>query len=135
MNDLSGSSTALQSSGCEVRALGLTKLYGDFPAVQDVNLDVAQGEFLALLGRNGAGKTTLVKLLCGFYYPTKGRIFINGADVKKLSLKSYWKKLAVLFQDFEDYDFSARESIGYGNIEKINDLSVDRHGHGRYQRF
>ena len=91
--------------------------------ISGVNFEIGKNDNIALVGENGAGKTTLVKLICGFYSPTKGEVLVNGINVKNLSLKSYWKNLAVLFQDFEDYDFSARESIGYGNIEKINDLA------------
>ena len=54
----------------DIQARGLSKLYGDFPAVQNVTLDVPQGDFLALLGRNGAGKTTLLKLLAMLTRPT-----------------------------------------------------------------
>jgi len=62
----------------EIQAEGLTKLYGDFPALQHVDLEVPQGEFLALLGRNGAGKTTLLKLLALLTRPTSGKLTIRG---------------------------------------------------------
>lgn len=90
--------------------------------ISGVNFEIGKNDNVALVGENGAGKTTVVKLLCGFYKPTKGEILVNGINIEHLSLESYWKNLAVLFQDFEDYDFSARESIGYGNVDKINDL-------------
>ncbi|OFW32078.1 MAG: hypothetical protein A3J28_08410 [Acidobacteria bacterium RIFCSPLOWO2_12_FULL_60_22] len=61
-----------------IQARNLSKLYGDFPAVQNVNLDVAQGEFLALLGRNGAGKSTLLKLLALLTRPSFGKLTIAG---------------------------------------------------------
>ncbi|MBI4460465.1 MAG: ABC transporter ATP-binding protein [Acidobacteria bacterium] len=63
-----------------IQARGLTKLYGDFPAVQNVNLDVEPGEFLALLGRNGAGKSTLLKLLSLLTPPSLGELTIGGVD-------------------------------------------------------
>lgn len=64
----------------DIQARGLSKLYGDFPAVQNINLDVPQGEFLALLGRNGAGKTTLLKLLALLTRPSFGKLTIGGVD-------------------------------------------------------
>jgi ABC-type multidrug transport system fused ATPase/permease subunit len=91
--------------------------------IKGVNFKIDPRDNVALVGENGAGKTTLVKLLCGFYLPTKGEILINGVNLNKYSLITYWKQLAVLFQDFEEYDFSARESISYGNIEKVNNLA------------
>ena len=62
----------------DIQARGVSKLYGDFPALQNVDLDVPQGEFLALLGRNGAGKTTLLKLLAMLTRPTFGKLTIGG---------------------------------------------------------
>ena len=63
-----------------IRARGLTKLYGEFPALHNVDLDVAQGEFLAVLGRNGAGKSTLLKLLASLTRPSLGTLTIGGIE-------------------------------------------------------
>ena len=63
-----------------IQARGLSKLYGDFPAIQNVNLDAEPGEFLALLGRNGAGKSTLLKLLALLTRPSFGQLTIVGVD-------------------------------------------------------
>lgn len=91
--------------------------------LQDVSFTVTPTENIALVGENGAGKTTLVKLLAGFYQPTRGQILIDGLPVSDYSRLSYWRRLAVFFQEFEAYDFNARESIAYGNLDKIDDLS------------
>lgn len=69
-----------QSAGYAIRARGLTKLYGDFPALQNVNLDIREGEFVAVLGRNGAGKSTLLKLLAMLTRPSLGTLVIGGVD-------------------------------------------------------
>ena len=74
---VSGSETGAKMA---IRARNLTKLYGDFPALQNVNLDVAQGEFLAVLGRNGAGKSTFLKLVALLTQPSLGTLEIGGAD-------------------------------------------------------
>lgn len=90
--------------------------------LKDVSFSVSSKENIALVGENGAGKTTLVKLLAGFYEPTRGQILIDGLPVSDYSRSSYWHRLAVFFQEFESYDFNARESIAYGNLDKIDDL-------------
>src|SRR4030043_1430365 len=88
--------------------------------LKNINLKINPQENVAIVGENGAGKSTLVKLICRFYDPQKGKIFLNGVELKKYSIEDFWKNLSVLFQDFEVYPFSAKESIGYGDISKIN---------------
>jgi branched-chain amino acid transport system ATP-binding protein len=67
-----------------IETLGLTKSFGGFLAVNSVDLKVRQGSMHALIGPNGAGKTTVFNLLTKFYFPTSGRILINGEDVTGL---------------------------------------------------
>lgn len=64
-----------------IQVEGLQKLYGDFPAVQDLTFEVASGEVLGLVGPNGAGKTTTIRSIAGIIIPTKGRIRIAGHDI------------------------------------------------------
>ncbi len=64
-----------------IQVEGLQKLYGDFPAVQDLSFEVAPGEVLGLVGPNGAGKTTTIRSIAGIIIPTKGRIRIAGHDL------------------------------------------------------
>jgi len=64
-----------------LNATNLTKRFGDLVAVQDLNLQIAEGDIYCLLGPNGAGKTTTVNLFMGFASPTSGKVFINGVDV------------------------------------------------------
>ena len=92
--------------------------------LQGLSFHVKPQENIAIVGKNGAGKTTLVKLLCGFYHPDKGHILIDGHDVANLNKSDYWAKLAVLFQEFEGYNSTARESIAAGNISKISDTQA-----------
>jgi len=66
----------------EIELRGITKHFGHFAAVKDVNLLIRPGEVLGLLGENGAGKSTLMNVLCGLYAPTAGEIFIDGHPVR-----------------------------------------------------
>ena len=67
-----------------IRARGVSKFFGDFPALRNVDLDVRPGKVLAMLGRNGAGKTTLLRLLAGLSAPSRGEISfpLFGGDVR-----------------------------------------------------
>ena len=67
-----------------VRLAGVRKQFGDFTAVQNLDLDIASGEFFTLLGPSGCGKTTTLRMVAGFEEPTAGTILIDGEDVAGL---------------------------------------------------
>ena len=67
-----------------LRIENVTKRFGDFVAVNDVSLDVQQGEIFCLLGGSGSGKTTLLRMLAGFETPTSGKIYIDGQDMSEI---------------------------------------------------
>jgi ATP-binding cassette subfamily B protein len=90
-------------------------------ALRDVNLTIAPGEKLALVGPNGAGKTTLIKLLTRLYDPTEGQILLDGVDLRDYDPDQLRSKIGVIFQDFVRYQLSARENIGFGQIDQIED--------------
>lgn len=92
--------------------------------LKGIDFIIKPGENIAIIGENGAGKSTLIKLLCRFYDPQKGRIYLNGVSLKKYSIESLWKNYSVLFQEFEGFSFSAQESIGYGDISKMRKLNL-----------
>lgn len=96
----------------------------DHWVLKDIDLRIDPEENIAIIGENGAGKSTLVKLICRFYDPQKGKIFLNGIDLKRYSMESLWHNLSVLFQDFETYPFTAKESIAYGDITKIKNSTL-----------
>ncbi|MBI5865007.1 MAG: ABC transporter ATP-binding protein [Planctomycetes bacterium] len=85
------------------------------PALTDVSLAVRPGECIALVGPNGSGKSTLLKLLPRLLTPQDGRIMIDGADVKDLSLRSLRREVAVVTQRPVIFARSVRENIAYGN--------------------
>jgi putative ABC transport system ATP-binding protein len=78
---------------------------GDFPALRGINLQVYPGEFVAIIGKSGAGKTTLVNMITGIDKPTKGEIWIMGAQIEKMTeeQKSRWRgeNLGIVFQFFQ----------------------------------
>src|SRR5687768_13281572 len=65
-----------------VQLQGVTKRFGDFPAVRALDLTVRQGEFFTLLGPSGCGKTTTLRMVAGFEEPTEGQVLIDGVDVE-----------------------------------------------------
>lgn len=89
--------------------------------LKSFDLTINPGEKIALVGENGAGKTTLIKLLTRFYDVNSGEILINGENIKNLEIESWYKCLGVLFQDFNKYEHTVTENIGFGKAyEEIN---------------
>jgi ATP-binding cassette subfamily B protein len=76
---------------------------------------------MALVGANGAGKTTLIKLLTRLYDPTEGCILLDGVDLREYDLDDLRRTIGVIFQDFVHYHTSARENIGFGQIDDLED--------------
>jgi ATP-binding cassette subfamily B protein len=85
------------------------------------NLTIAPGEKIALVGPNGAGKTTLIKLLTRLYDPTEGAILLDGVDLRDYDPEDLRRRIGVIFQDFVKYQLSARENIGFGQIDRLDD--------------
>jgi ATP-binding cassette subfamily B protein len=84
------------------------------PVVRDFDLKVAGGTVVALVGRSGAGKTTVTDLVARFHDPTRGRLLLNGIDIRDLRLRSYRDLLAIVQQDVFLFDGSVRDNIAYG---------------------
>ncbi len=81
----------------------VSKLYNHSSALEDIDFEVKQGEFVSMTGRSGAGKSTVIKLLIGEEKPTKGRIFFSQYEVNKLKdhdLPAFRRHIGVIFQDF-----------------------------------
>jgi len=92
--------------------------------LKNINLTIKKGENVAFVGQNGAGKTTLIKLLLRFYDPDTGEILIDGINLRKIDLNFWYKKIAVLFQDFAKYYLSLKENIFFGDIKKVDDKLI-----------
>ena len=83
--------------------------------IHDLDLTVCPGEKLAIVGLNGAGKTTLVKLLCGLFDPTEGRVLLNGVDVRDFNRREYYGLFSAVFQEFSILDVTVAENIAQTN--------------------
>jgi ATP-binding cassette, subfamily B, bacterial len=101
--------------------------------LHDVDLHLPAGATIAIVGDNGAGKTTLVKLLAGFYLPTRGRISIDGTDLAALAPDRWRQRISAGFQDHARFEFLAREAVGIGDLSSLEDppavtAALDRAG-------
>jgi len=90
-------------------------------ALRHVDLAIAPGDSIALVGENGAGKTTFVKLLSGLYQPTEGHIVLDGRDLSTWDPEQLRRRFGVLFQDFNKYQLKLRENIGLGSVAHLTD--------------
>jgi len=89
---------------------------GDSPAVRDVTLSIAEGEFIALLGQNGSGKTTLAKHLSGLLIPTQGQVFLHGRELRHLPLHEVAQEVSYVFQnpDHQLFADTVEEEVAFG---------------------
>lgn len=96
-----------------IRFSGVSRHYGAVKAVDDVNLDIAEGEFFAMLGPSGSGKTTSLRLIAGFERPTAGEIHIYGEEAQ--SIPPYKRPVNTVFQDYALFPhLNVRDNVAYG---------------------
>lgn len=106
---------ALVASGGEVRIDGLAFAYGrDKGGIEKIDLTIAAGEKLGVVGASGAGKSTLVALMLRLYEAEKGRILIDGQDIRDVTQESLRSSIAMVTQETAMFNRSARENIMYG---------------------
>ena len=96
-----------------IRIENLSKRFGDFPALHDINLHIRPGEFIALLGPSGSGKTTLLRIIAGLDFQDEGRVCFNGNDVSDLSVAE--RQVGFVFQQYALFrHMTVAENIAFG---------------------
>jgi ABC-type multidrug transport system fused ATPase/permease subunit len=118
---------AVLREGLRLDGVGFRYPGTDAEILHGIDLDIPAGSTFAVVGDNGAGKTTLIKLLCGFYRPTVGRITVDGVPLDEVDPASWRDVLSGAFQDFARVETTLRESVGAGDLDRIDD--VDAVGH------
>jgi ABC-type multidrug transport system fused ATPase/permease subunit len=100
----------------------------DRPVLHDVDLEIAPGRTVALIGHTGSGKTTLTSLVPRFYDATAGRVLVDGADVRHVQLTSLRREIGVIAQDPFLFSATVRENIAFGRGD-LSDEEVERAAH------
>jgi putative spermidine/putrescine transport system ATP-binding protein len=96
-----------------IRLRGLRKTFGSVVAVDDLDLDIADGEFFAMLGPSGSGKTTVLRMIAGFETPTAGTVYLGGVDATRQP--PFRRDVNTVFQDYALFPhMTVEQNIGYG---------------------
>lgn len=100
--------------------------YGDYVAIDNLNLEINEGEFFTMLGPSGCGKTTTLRSLVGFTYPTKGSIFIGDTDVTNMPTEK--RGISIVFQSYALFPtMNVYENIAFGlNLQKLPKDVIDK---------
>jgi subfamily B ATP-binding cassette protein MsbA len=122
-----GSRTLSRAEG-RIEYRGVTHVYSEdkVPAIRDLDLVIAPGEKVALVGRSGSGKTTVASLLPRFYDPTVGEILIDGIPIRDLTLTSLREQISLVSQDVVLFNDSIANNIAYGRPETPSQVALER---------
>jgi spermidine/putrescine transport system ATP-binding protein len=109
-----------------VELRSVTKRFGDFAAVDDIDLEIAEGEFFTMLGPSGCGKTTTLRMVAGFEEATEGQVLIDGADV--VGLPPYKRPTNTVFQSYALFPhMSVADNVAFGlKRKKVDSSEIDR---------
>ncbi|HEY7486757.1 MAG TPA: ABC transporter ATP-binding protein, partial [Streptosporangiaceae bacterium] len=102
-----------------IRLSGLRKSFGAVEAVAGIDLEIADGEFFAMLGPSGSGKTTVLRMIAGFELPTEGTVELDGVDVTRRA--PFERDVNTVFQDYALFPhMNVAENVAYGlRIRKV----------------
>jgi len=116
--------TAASASGALLEVRGVAKSFGSRDVLRNISLNIAQGEFLTLLGESGSGKTTLLRLVAGFEEPTTGEIRMSGERLD--TLPPYKRRVNTVFQHYALFPhLSVRENVAYGlRVKKTSAMEI-----------
>ena len=99
--------------------------------LEEISLTLPAGSIVAIVGENGAGKTTLVKLLSKMYAPSSGSIEVDGTPLERVAADVWRSRLAGAFQDFFRFELLARQTVGLGDVPRVDDEGAVRTAVGR----
>jgi len=116
--------TAKSEEGIRFEDVGF--MYAGKPnwALRHISLFIPKGQSLALVGHNGAGKSTFIKLILRLYTPTEGRILLDGINLQDWPTAQLHHRMAVVFQDFNEYQLTVKENVGVGNVDLLSDTTA-----------
>lgn len=117
-----GQELPAQGDGVEYRNVSFA--YNDTPVLRNISFQARPGEIVAVVGKTGSGKTTLLDLLCRFYDPREGSIFVHGLDLKGVKRSSLLSRIAVVTQDPFLFNTSIGENIRYAKRDATDDQVI-----------
>jgi ATP-binding cassette subfamily B protein len=117
--------------GIRLRNVSFTYPGTSRPVLSEVDLLLPAGQIVAVVGENGAGKTTLAKLLCRFYDVTDGVITVDGVDIRRFPLRPWRARISAAFQDFVRFELTAQQTVGVGDLPRVDDADAVRAALGR----
>ena len=121
-----GMGIAASKTAADVPEVDFSRLSFAYPGtdtlvLDELDLTIAPGERVALIGRNGAGKSTLARLLLGLYRPTAGSVRVGGVDLLDVDPSEWRGRVAAVFQDYFRFELTAKENIGFGDLPRMGE--------------
>lgn len=106
----------------ELKNVSFSYPFSDAEVLKGINLKIKNGEKIVIVGENGSGKTTLVKLMLGYYEPTRGEVIVSRRHLRdQVRKKELWANSASLFQDYCKYHLTLKDNIAFGDMNKYDD--------------
>jgi ATP-binding cassette, subfamily B, bacterial MsbA len=109
----------------EFRSVGFVYQAEKGPVLMDINLRIAPGERVAIVGRSGSGKSTLASLIPRFYDPTEGMVLLDGRDLREYRRADLRRQVSLVSQDVKLFDDSIRSNIAYGVMREASDAEIE----------